>query len=84
MMIIHRDDDGYHVEHLGPIGAQVRALFGTTILPAPFTRQARPRAVQEAIQRINPGVVVCLNPDLLDEESRDHLPPNASKGETEC
>jgi len=69
MMIIFRDGDGYSIEHLGRYGAQVKQLFSTTILPTPYRRGTRPRAVQDALQRLNPACDVCLHPNLLNEET---------------
>jgi hypothetical protein len=67
-MLIFRDGDGYSVEYLGAIGRQMRALFGSTIIPTAYTNGTRAVAVQEALSRLNPSLTVCLHPDLLEEE----------------
>lgn len=44
--------------------AQVLELFGTTILPMPFTLQADASVVRATLQRLHPSAVISRLPDV--------------------
>lgn len=55
--------DGYLADFALAAGAdEVRAAFGTTIVPTPFTRRALPDRVLAEIAAGNPGHAVVLGP----------------------
>ncbi len=64
-MLIHLEGDVYSVEHFGREGSRIRALFGTTVLPTPYRSLTPARVVLQTIRMLNPGMEVCLHPDLL-------------------
>ena len=51
---------GWMAWHSGPLGKEVKELFGTDTIPTCFTAQADPLMVKEAIVRLNPGVSVVV------------------------
>ncbi len=44
--------------------AEIKALFGTTILPTPFTPAADKYRVMEEIKKLNPGYDVYFDKNL--------------------
>ena len=56
----------WHAQHLGPYAREVRELFGTTVLPTPFSHICPAEDVLEEIQALNPRTVVYLMPASAD------------------
>ena len=60
MRIIHRTDQGYELEHFGEADGEVYTLFGTWVLPLPFTPHADAKAVLADQQaRTDQDVFLC-------------------------
>ena len=59
-IIIHREPTGFSVELFGEEAARVKALFGTCVLPTPFTPKADPLNIKAAIEAKNAGTDVYL------------------------
>ena len=55
---IYPNDDVIYAVHTGPHAEQVKKLFGTVIIPTPYTRQYGIARAVAAIQALNPDVVV--------------------------
>lgn len=53
-----KDTDCWVAVYQGPHREDILSLFGTAILPTPFTRSASAERVREEIQRLNPCVFV--------------------------
>jgi hypothetical protein len=57
-IILTKSTQGWAAHHYGPIAAEVKNLFNTTILPTAFTNEAEAGMVKAAIEKLNPGVLV--------------------------
>jgi len=60
MIIIHLEASTFTAEFLGPKAHEVNDLFGTCVLPTPFTEETPARTVPDDLQRLNPGCDVFL------------------------
>lgn len=60
---LFKTPQGWMTNWKGPHAAEVRRLFGTTILPTGFTDKAEPAEVLKAIIELNPGVEVFVGSD---------------------
>ena len=60
----------WHAQHCGPQAAEVRELFGTTVLETPFSHICPAEDVLEEIQALNLHTTVYLAPASAD------YPPN--------
>ena len=57
-MVVFPGTDGWTIQYRGPHAARIRHLFGSDMLPTPYTL-ARPRAdVVAELQRLNPDVEI--------------------------
>ncbi len=59
-IILQRFNGLWHGQHVGPLGDTVRDLFGTGILPTPFSTSVPDGVVLAKVQQLNPGVDVVL------------------------
>lgn len=59
-ILLYRQGGMWVGEHFGPAAQEIRELFGTTILPTPFSAVVSPGEVMETIQDLNPGKVVSV------------------------
>ncbi len=59
-IILQRLGDLWHAQHVGPLGASVREVFGTGTLPTPFSTNLPDWVVLAKVQALNPGVRVVL------------------------
>ena len=59
-IIIHREPTGFSAEFFGAEAARMKALFGTCVVPTPFTPHADPLKVKASIQDLNAGTDVYL------------------------
>ena len=50
--------DEWQARFVGPHADDVLSLFGTTVLPTPYTKHSKAGDVRQAIADINPGIVV--------------------------
>ena len=47
MRIIHKTATGYELEHFDDEAREIKALFGTTTIPLPYTCEADPQVVRK-------------------------------------
>jgi hypothetical protein len=59
---------GWIAEFKGPHSQEVIHLFGTNMLPTPFTKEASPKTVRECVQAQNPKVMVTLAEERTDSQ----------------
>lgn len=55
---------GWHARYSGPHAAEIKDLFGTNILPTPFTPQATFDMVRSELASRNPGAVIVRGENL--------------------
>jgi hypothetical protein len=75
---IYRDGNSWMLDHADdPSAADVKHLFGTTVLPMPFTARAEEAMVLAALTAQNPGVIItrgedrnCSCPDCAQRRTR--------------
>ena len=54
--------DEWQARFAGPHADTVIALFGTDVIPTPYTKYSTPETVQQAIADLNPGIDVVVIP----------------------
>ena len=60
-LVIYRSNGQWMSDCLGtPQEAEVKALFGTTILPTPWTDQTPGNTVAKELARLNPGYNIVI------------------------
>lgn len=59
-ILLYRQGGMWVGEHFGPKAQEVRELFGTTVLPTPFSSIVSPGEVMETVQSLNPHAVVAV------------------------
>jgi hypothetical protein len=60
-IIIHMNEEGtYECEFLGPHSEEVLALFGTRVIPTPYSEPTNAQTVRQHIYRRNNGIPVDL------------------------
>ena len=57
-ILITRTARGFDATFSGKEAANVIRLFGTNVMPTPFTSKAKIQDVMAEIQRLNPGALV--------------------------
>lgn len=63
--------NGWNAHYFGPHAAGVYDLFGTTILPTPYTPAASSRTVFNALAERNPDCRILLGAAEMSEDSHD-------------
>lgn len=65
---LFKDQRGWHAQYFGPHADKIQELFGTTILPLPYTPDAKATKVLRKIQGGYPEVTVEFRDQMLNLE----------------
>lgn len=57
---LFKTNQGWMADFQGPQAEEIRRLFGTSVIPTPFTAQAESANVMANIQSKNPDCIVVL------------------------